>query len=93
MWRVVVPQLAMQHHFLMKGIFAVSALHMSHLQPPGSDELLIFAARYQQSALQAYRLILDNINKDNCNTIFAFSALVACYAFGLRVIRGSYWIG
>lgn len=82
MWRVVVPQLAMQHRFLMRGIFAVSALHMSHLQPHRSDELLIVAARYQQTALQAYRSILCNVDEDNCNAVFAFSALVVCYAFG-----------
>jgi len=82
MWRVAVPQLAMQHHFLMRGIFAVSALHLSHLQPNRSESLLITAAEYQQTALQAYRSILNNVNKDNCNAIFAFSALVVCYAFG-----------
>ncbi|KAE9379523.1 hypothetical protein N431DRAFT_460777 [Stipitochalara longipes BDJ] len=82
MWRVAVPQLAMQHHFLMRGIFAVSALHLSHLQPNRRDELLIVAAEYQQTALQAYRSILNNVDKDNCNALFAFSALVICYAFG-----------
>ncbi|KAN0114638.1 hypothetical protein V8E51_004182 [Hyaloscypha variabilis] len=67
---VAVPQLAMQHHFLMRGIFALSALHLSHLQPDRREELLIIAAD------------LNNVDKENCNSLFAFSALVVCYAFG-----------
>jgi len=82
MWRVAVPQLAMQHHFLMRGIFALSALHLTHLQPDRREELLIIAAEYQQTALRAYRSSLNNVDKENCNALFAFSALVVCYAFG-----------
>lgn len=82
MWRVAVPQLAMQHRFLMQGIFAVSALHLAHLHPERHQELIIVAAQHQQSALQSYRSVLENVTQDNCNAVFAFSGLVVCYAFG-----------
>lgn len=82
MWQVLVPQLAIQHPFLMRGIFAISALHLAHLRPDKSEKYLMAAADHENVALPAYRSLLSEIDKDNCHAGFAFSSLILAYSLG-----------
>lgn len=81
-WQVSVPQLALQYSFLMHGIFAISALHLARLRVDSRQHYLTLAADHEHVALQAYRLVIQQLNKDNSHAAFAFSSLVVAYSLG-----------
>jgi hypothetical protein len=89
MWEISVPQLALGQPFLMRGIFAISALHLAYLRPSRRDEYVAVATKHEYIALQAFRPALSNINKENCDAIFAFSGLVVVYSLGSPAESGS----
>jgi hypothetical protein len=79
-WSTSVPQIALQHPFLMHGILAISALHLARLHPEQRQEYTVLAAKHENIALPMYRSEAVNITEQNCAAVFAFSALVVVYA-------------
>jgi hypothetical protein len=83
LWQTTIPQLALQSPFLMRGIFAISALHLASLHPDRRNEFVLSASKHQHIALQDLRSALSGeITKDNCNAIFASSILLAACSMG-----------
>jgi hypothetical protein len=83
LWQNVLPQLAFESPFLMRGIFAISALHLASLNLGRRHELVLSASRHQHIALQEFRSArMGEITKDNCNAIFASSILLAACSMG-----------
>ena len=81
LWRIVAIQVAFQHDFLMRGILAISALHLSHLRPELHDRYLQIAVQQQDSALASFRSLMSNMDESNCDAFFALSSLVVVYGF------------
>lgn len=81
LWQIQVVQLGFQHEFLIRGILAVSALHLIHLQPTRRDVLSIRASNHQSIALQAFQDSLNRVDPSNCVAIFAFSCVIVALAF------------
>ncbi|KZF26555.1 hypothetical protein L228DRAFT_257970 [Xylona heveae TC161] len=81
LWRVTIPQLAFSQPFLMRGLLAISALHLARLRPSRSETYLSQAALHQDSALRAARRAMSRVTQDNCNALLAFSILVVMFAF------------
>lgn len=81
LWQVAVPQEAFHHDFLMGGILAVAALHLSCLRPEKEEEYRRAAILYQDLALRSFRSIMPGITRSNCNAFFAFSSLIVVFAF------------
>jgi hypothetical protein len=81
MWQVMVPRLARFHPFLMHGVLACSALHLSYQNPTRQREYMVKAAVHQDIAMPLYREAIANRNDDNCHAIFAFSHLIVIYSF------------
>ncbi|KAL6715355.1 hypothetical protein ACLMJK_007621 [Lecanora helva] len=79
-YRVIMPQLGLEHTFLMHGILALAALHMAHLLPNRQAELVAKAAMHEGHALPAYRNAISSLTKENAHAMFAFSGLVVPYA-------------
>ncbi|KAL5334850.1 hypothetical protein BJX70DRAFT_343943 [Aspergillus crustosus] len=89
-WRTHVPEEALSHPFLMHGILALSALHISCTRIPrastengqsGKDYLQI-AISHQDLALALFREQLGDINIFNGKAMFAFASITVLYAFG-----------
>ncbi|KAH8814870.1 hypothetical protein F5884DRAFT_693424 [Xylogone sp. PMI_703] len=78
-WQNLVPQIAFSHHFLLHGIFAISALHIARLQPSRSESLHSQAALHHQNSLSLFRTTISSITPANCDACFAFSATLAIY--------------
>jgi hypothetical protein len=79
-WQVAIPRMALQHDFLMHGILALSALHLSRIQPHRAGQLTILASSHEQAALPSFRKhlseSLDSSNSDICDAVFSFSGFV-----------------
>ncbi|KAF7591717.1 hypothetical protein BBP40_001161 [Aspergillus hancockii] len=85
LFRVTVPGLALSHPFLMHGLLAVSALHISQKCPaerrPKYTEVAI---SHNNLALSLCPSLLSNVTPENCHALFAFSCLVAIFAFATQ---------
>jgi hypothetical protein len=76
-------ELAFQNPFLMRAVFAISALHLAHLQPTRRKELVLSASNHQHLGLERFRLALQEaITEENCHAIFACSILLAACSMG-----------
>lgn len=78
-WQNTIPQMALEHKFLMHGILALSALHLSALIPKRKNELVTFGAASEQLALPPFRAFLADQKKGNLHAVFAFSHFVVPY--------------
>ena len=82
LWQRTAPQEAFRHDFLMRGILAISALHMSHLRPDQQDHYARIAVKQQNVALTSFRSIMSSgMDETNCNAFFALSSLIVVYGF------------
>jgi hypothetical protein len=79
-WNSKVPQLALEHPFLMHGLLAVTALHLADLNPERYSHLVARASRHESLALPSFRQIISKITEQNCHAIFTFSGFVIPYA-------------
>ncbi|KFZ10144.1 hypothetical protein V501_05329 [Pseudogymnoascus sp. VKM F-4519 (FW-2642)] len=80
-WQVTVPHIASQFPFLLHGILACAALHLSYLDPGQGRELMIRGRVHQDQAMPLFRSAIENPNEDNCDAVFAFSHLLVIYSF------------
>ncbi|KAK4693648.1 hypothetical protein P7C71_g3792, partial [Lecanoromycetidae sp. Uapishka_2] len=81
LWRVNALQVAFQHPFLMRGILAISALHLSCLRPDKQNHYAQIAIKQQDAALGSFRAIMSNMDQSNCDAFFALSSLIVVYGF------------
>ncbi|KAK2795524.1 hypothetical protein FQN52_005291 [Onygenales sp. PD_12] len=88
-WRITFPQTAYSCEFLMHGILAFSALHLSFIKAQRINDYIDYSAHHLHCALGAYRRTLANIGPENCIAAFAFSSLLVPLSFGLPLVDGS----
>lgn len=87
-WQVVIPQEGYAHEFLMRGILAVSALHIAHLSPEKSSIFSEISSYHQDIALKEFRATLSNITTHNRVAVFAFATLLIPYICALPTRSG-----
>ncbi|KAG8534202.1 uncharacterized protein KY384_001046 [Bacidia gigantensis] len=80
-WRLVVPQIAFQHDFLMRGILAISALHLGTLRPMKQMYFTNIAIQHQDAALRSFRDVMTRMDASNGDAFFAMSTLIVVYGF------------
>lgn len=82
-WRDQVPIMAQQFPIVMRGILAMSALHLakSTLDPIARIHYLRTAAYHQDLAIPEYRRALHNVTKENVVAVMVFSVIVSIYSF------------
>ena len=81
LWRVTVPQVAFEHDFLMRGILAIAALHLSYLRQDKQSYWTHVAAKQQDAALSTFRSIMSHMGESNCDALLALSSLIVVYGF------------
>lgn len=89
LWQSAVPREGFQHQFLMHGILAVAALHLSCLKPEQQEAYRRTAAQHQDLALSRFRSVVPTITESNCHAIFALSSLIVVFAFAAPRARNS----
>jgi Orsellinic acid/F9775 biosynthesis cluster protein D/Fungal specific transcription factor domain len=81
LWQLTMPKLAYQHHFLMHGILACSALHLAYQNPAQQREYVIKASIHQARAMPLFRSAIANVTHDNCHAVLVYSHLLVIYSF------------
>ncbi|KAK2743697.1 hypothetical protein FQN55_007100 [Onygenales sp. PD_40] len=81
LWQIQVVQLGFQHEFLLRGILAVAALHLSYLRPNRRESLALRASTHQSIAVRSFHEALNNVDPSNCVAIFAFSCIIVALTF------------
>ncbi|KAM5448573.1 hypothetical protein MaudCBS49596_005368 [Microsporum audouinii] len=81
LWQIQVVRLGFEHEFLLRGILAVSALHLASLNPARQEELALRASAHQSIAVQFFHQALNSVDPHNCVAIFAFSCIVVALTF------------
>ncbi|OLN96731.1 Sterol uptake control protein 2-like protein 2 [Colletotrichum chlorophyti] len=67
LWTTTVPQIAFNHDFLLHGILALSAIHLSYLNPDQSDKYNTISARHQDISLKKFSPGLAEIGESNAD--------------------------
>ncbi|KAI1615537.1 hypothetical protein EDD36DRAFT_191189 [Exophiala viscosa] len=84
-WQLEMPQIACEQPFLMRGILAMSALHLSCCRPTQKQKWLVRAVYHQNRALPSYRYIVNDfqskMTEQNCHAVIGFASLTSAYAF------------
>lgn len=80
-WQHDIAKLAFKHEFLLHGLLALAALHISHDDYVRGHSLGALARNHQSLALGSYIPLLQDINQHNCNALFAFSAILGATSF------------
>ncbi|KAF2714999.1 hypothetical protein K504DRAFT_445917 [Pleomassaria siparia CBS 279.74] len=90
-WRTDIPILAQQHHFLLRGILAVTSLHLSKstMDPSLRGQYIHLAACHQDLALPEYRVSLIDVTESNATAVLAFSALTVIYSLATAKDAGT----
>ncbi|KAJ9653884.1 hypothetical protein H2198_006993 [Neophaeococcomyces mojaviensis] len=81
-WQIFVPRQALKYDYLMHGLMGLAALHLSHETPNESENYLELSRTHQKAAFASFRHALDEIDKDNCHAVFAFSVMAMVFAIG-----------
>jgi hypothetical protein len=81
LWQSAVPRIAFTHDFLLHGILAFAALHLSHSQPNRKDSLYTEASAHHEIGLRMFRIAMSNITPQNSDACLAFSTIIAAYAW------------
>jgi hypothetical protein len=87
LWKITVPQLGFQYDFVMRGILAISALHIAHMVPEKSSYYMSQALIQHQSGLQIATTMLPKIDDENCEAVWIFAT--STLFFSLATARQS----
>jgi hypothetical protein len=79
-WKITVPQLGFQYDFVMRGILAISALHIAHMVPDKSSYYMSQALIQHQTGLQTATTMLPQIDDENCEAVWIFATLTLFFS-------------
>ncbi|KAH9207170.1 hypothetical protein DL95DRAFT_483984 [Leptodontidium sp. 2 PMI_412] len=88
LWLIIIPRIALSHEFLMHGLLAVSALHLSTLQPSRKEELVNFASKSESLALPTFRRLVKRNDPRDISAVFAFAGFVIPYMLAVSGVLG-----
>jgi hypothetical protein len=78
-WQSLVPRQALRHLHLMHCLLGLSALHLIYTSPEDSEMYRQAAIRHQDIAVATFRPLLGNITAENCDALWATSALTVMF--------------
>ena len=87
-WQQKIPYEAQAHTFLLHGILAFAALHLSHLHGPNERDYHMIASQQRAKASKVFQVAVSNVNVGNCTAICAFSLIMAMCQFDLFSTSG-----
>ncbi|KIX09982.1 uncharacterized protein Z518_01063 [Rhinocladiella mackenziei CBS 650.93] len=81
LWQIHAVKLGFKHHFLLRGILAVSAFHLGYIHPERKVEYELIGTAHQGIGLTEFQDTLTHVDETNCHALFAFSCLLIVLAF------------
>jgi hypothetical protein len=81
-WRINVPQIGFSYDFVMRGILALSSLHLARFRPEKHELYVSHAKASHQIGLRASTSLLPHVTQENCTALYIFSALTCMIALG-----------
>lgn len=83
-WQTTIVNVGLRHTFLLRGILALSALHLSYLRPkPEAISYVVKASTHQDIGLVQFRRALSSIDSSNFDAILAFSVLLPLHSLAI----------
>lgn len=83
-WQTTIVSVGLRHKFLLRGILALSALHLSYLRPkPEAISYIVKASTHQDIALAQFRAALGSIDSFNFDAMLAFSFLLPIHSLAV----------
>lgn len=82
LWKINVPQVGFQYDFVMRGVLAISALHMARYKPERKDYYIAHAMQQHQLGLRMATSAMHDLTKENCTGVWLFSALTLFFTLG-----------
>ncbi|KAJ5287542.1 C6 transcription factor [Penicillium angulare] len=91
-WQSLIPKLAYTNEFLMHGILALAALHMAATTTESNNPVsyLDVALRYNSLSFGPFRNALDNLTPQNCDAVYAYSAIITVIGVALPTLHGRF---
>lgn len=75
-WQLAVPRIALEYEYLLNGLLAITALHISSRLPfSQSRNHELAAMEYQNSAIAIFRMEFRTITTSNYQAVFAFAII------------------
>ncbi|KAH9212962.1 hypothetical protein DL95DRAFT_367521 [Leptodontidium sp. 2 PMI_412] len=78
-WQHVIPHIAFSNDFLLHGLLALTALHLSRVSPERKDRLWATASAHHAVSLPMFRSAINDISSVNRQACSVFGILVAVY--------------
>lgn len=84
LWQTTIINVGLQHTFLLRGILALSALHLFYLKPsPSAISYIVKASTHQNIALSQFRSALSSINAQTFDAMLAFSCVLPIHSMAI----------
>nr|OQO16213.1 hypothetical protein B0A51_16576 [Rachicladosporium sp. CCFEE 5018] len=83
MWQSTLPQLGITAPYVMHGLLGFSALHMASIAPERAPLLHAAAVKHLDQALVSFREDCGPSTAENADAKFAFTWIVALFAFAI----------
>ena len=85
-WSVTVPQEAFLHDFLLHGILALSAFHLSYLRPLQKTHYAVLANHHYPLSIAAFRKKLEDGGSNSGDALLAYSIVAVVNTFAVSCI-------
>jgi hypothetical protein len=87
-WQVVIPNLSLTQPCLLRGIFALSSLHLSlsAANPTDREDLRQSALSYHSQSLQLFAPTLEDLTRSDCNAAFSLSLILILFSFAAPLL-------
>ncbi|KAF2146368.1 uncharacterized protein K452DRAFT_348907 [Aplosporella prunicola CBS 121167] len=83
LYRINVPEIGFAFPFVMHGILAMSAIHLSHFKPARADYYRAQAFAHHDLGLrEASALLQTNITEQNCHALYIFTIFMCIFTLG-----------
>ncbi|KAL7783450.1 hypothetical protein V8C37DRAFT_397117 [Trichoderma ceciliae] len=92
LWRINVPKVGFAHDFVMRSIFALSALHMSLFATDKREFYLNIARSEHGAALREISSVLSHVTAENCSAIYIAATLTFLYAWACPRQPGDFFL-
>jgi hypothetical protein len=81
-WRVEVPQIGFSNEYVIRGILAVTALHLARFSPEREHIFIPYSVHHHEAALREATAILPEITTQNYAPLHLVSAINCIYYLG-----------
>ncbi|KAI1647738.1 uncharacterized protein F4817DRAFT_358537 [Daldinia loculata] len=89
LWQIKVPRLAFTHHCALHLILAISAFHLTRLEPDRSEHFRRLADTHHSIGIRQATHLFPQLSTDNCSALYVASALACACGFAKKPTPGN----